>query len=53
MRASEISALLDLTYQLVGKRTTKLQQMGLVNKYDVENSVRSKITSKTNEIYFA
>lgn len=53
MRASAISALLDLTYQLVGKRTTKLQQMGLVDKHEVENSVRSSITSKANEIYFS
>ena len=53
MKASEISALLDLTYQLVGKRTTKLQQMGLVNKSEVDNSVRSAITSKAKEIYFS
>ncbi len=32
MRAGQISGLLDITYQLVGKRTEKLRDMDLVSK---------------------
>jgi hypothetical protein len=52
MKASEISALIDVTYQLVGKRTTKLQQMGLVNKADLDGAPKSTIKDKARTIYF-
>lgn len=52
MRAKEISALINTTYQLVGKRTTKLQQMDLVHKDDREGDMRSEITDKARTIYF-
>jgi hypothetical protein len=52
MRAKEISALINTTYQLVGKRTTKLQQMDLVHKDDSEGDMKSEITDKAKSIYF-
>ena len=52
MRAKEISALINTTYQLVGKRTTKLQQMDLVHKDDREGDMKSEITDKARTIYF-
>ena len=55
MRAGEISALIDTTHQLVGKRTSKLQEMGLVDKerdgYD--GRMKSEITERCEETYFA
>jgi len=53
MRAGQISGLIDVTYQLVGKRTSKLQEMGLVDKsrgYD--NRMRSEITERAQSTYF-
>ncbi|HYP01152.1 MAG TPA: hypothetical protein VER76_13250, partial [Pyrinomonadaceae bacterium] len=52
MRAKEISVLINTTYQLVGKRTTKLQQMELVDKNDVDGDVRNSITDKARSTYF-
>ena len=52
MRAKEISALINSTYQLVGKRTTKLQQMGLVDKSEIEGDMRNSITDKARATYF-
>lgn len=52
MQAKEISALINTTYQLVGKRTTKLQQMNLVHKDDFEGHMKSQITDKAKTIYF-
>lgn len=52
MRASEISSLIDVTYQLVGKRTSKLQQMGLVDKNEKDGTVKSSITDKAKSVYF-
>lgn len=54
MRAGEISGLLDITYQLVGKRTSKLQEMGLVEKKrsSVDNRMRSGIASRAENTYF-
>lgn len=51
-RAGEISALIDVTYQLVGKRTTKLQEMGLVTKNEIEGHMKSMITTKAEGLYF-
>jgi hypothetical protein len=52
MRAKEISALINTTYQLVGKRTTKLQQMNLVDKSEVDGDMRNSITDKAKSIHF-
>ena len=54
MRAGEISSLIDVTYQLVGKRTSKLQDIGLVTKErdSPDNIMRSEITKRAKEIYF-
>jgi hypothetical protein len=52
MRAKEISALINTTYQLVGKRTTKLQQMDLVDKSEIDGDMRSEITDKAKATYF-
>jgi len=55
MRAGEISALLDVTYQLVGHRTSKMQQMGLVNKQPSsgDGHVRSNISERALSTYFS
>ena len=52
MRAKEISALINTTYQMVGKRTTKLQQMDLVHKDDTDGDMKSEITEKAKSVYF-
>ncbi|SDU10981.1 hypothetical protein SAMN05216296_1822 [Pseudomonas pohangensis] len=54
MRASEISALIDVTYQLVGKRTSKLSDIGLVKKERklIDGKMRSQITDRANNNYF-
>jgi hypothetical protein len=53
MRSVEISLLLDVTYQLVGKRTTKLREMGLVLKTKNEKgSTHNEITEKAIDTYF-
>lgn len=52
MRAKEISALINTTYQMVGKRTTKLQQMDLVHKDDADGDMKSEITDKAKSVYF-
>lgn len=52
MRASEIAQLVDTTYQMVGHRTSKLQQMGLVEKKQFDTIKRSSITEKGKDTYF-
>ena len=54
MRAGEISVLIDVTYQLVGKRTSKLQESGLVNKErnPEDKKTRSTITGRAKSTYF-
>ena len=52
MRAGEIAALVDVTYQLVGHRTSKLHEMGLVHKTSKESVNRSMITDKARQRYF-
>lgn len=54
MRAGEISVLIDTTYQLVGRRTAKLQDMGFVSKRNSEEDgkMRSGITPRARGIYF-
>lgn len=55
MRAGEISALLDTTYQLVGRRTSKMQEMGLVKKERsaADGHMRSAISERAIATYFS
>lgn len=53
LRAKEISALLDVTYQLVGSRTEKLQDMGFVYKKRVSDQKRSSLTEKAKTVFFS
>ncbi len=52
MRAKDISSFMDVTYQLVGKRTAKLQETGLVEKEQEGTVMKSWITQKAKDIYF-
>ena len=52
MRANEISVLVDVTYQLVGKRTSKLQEAGYVEKVAESGVVYNKITNLPRELFF-
>ncbi len=53
MRAMEISSFMDVTYQLIGKRTRKLQESGLVEKEQEGTVVRNSITQKARDVYFS
>lgn len=51
--AGEIAALIDETYQLVGRRTSKLKDMGLVDKVrDTDGKMKSRITDRAESVYF-
>ena len=54
MRAGEISGLIDTTHQMVGKRTSKLQEMGLVEKCrdTADGKMKSCLTARCKELYF-
>ena len=54
MRSGEVSVLIDVTYQLVGKRTSQLQDMCFVIKRrsNDDGRIRSKITDQAKGIYF-
>lgn len=54
MRAGEISALIDTTHQLVGRRTSKLQDMGLIikDRHDSDGYMKSGLTIRCEETYF-
>ena len=52
MRASEISVLIDESYQLIGKRTNKLRDLGYVDKKNINGAVLNKITDIAKSIYF-
>ena len=54
MRAGEISALIDTTHQLVGRRTSKLQDMGLIDKDrdDEDGRMKSELTDRCEATYF-
>ncbi|MCK8600069.1 winged helix DNA-binding protein [Desulfoferrobacter suflitae] len=54
MRAGEISAFIDVTYQLVGHRTSKLRDAGLVQKQpsSQDGKMRSTITDRARRTYF-
>lgn len=55
MRAGEISAFIDVTYQLVGHRTSKLRDTGLVEKQpsSEDGKMRSMITDRARDTYFS
>ncbi|WP_334009482.1 hypothetical protein [Burkholderia cepacia] len=53
MRAGEIAALIDTTHQLVGRRTSKLQDMGLVRKFrDDDGRMKNELTERCQRTYF-
>ena len=52
MRAKEIAALIDSTYQMVGRRKGKLAETGLVSKERLDSATHSSITEKSENIYF-
>jgi DNA-binding transcriptional ArsR family regulator len=53
MRAGEIASLIDATHQLVGRRTSKLREMGLVKKVrDDDGAMRNSITKRCENTYF-
>ncbi|WP_279486582.1 hypothetical protein [Aeromonas veronii] len=54
MRAGEIAALIDTTHQLVGRRTSKLQELGLIEKDrdDSDGKMKSEITERCRSTYF-
>lgn len=53
MRAGEISHLIDSTHQMVGKRTSKLKDLGLIEKTrDQNDKTINKITLRAERIYF-
>ena len=53
MRAGEVSALIDASHQLVGRRTAKLKENDLVEKESKNNVTLNKITSRARQIYFS
>lgn len=55
MRAGEISLLIDASYQLIGHRTSKLRDLGLVDKHQSseDGKMRSAITDKAVTTYFS
>lgn len=54
MRAGEISTLIDTTHQMVGRRTSKLQEMGLINKDrdEIDGRMKSELTDRCEQTYF-
>ncbi|HGM5808453.1 TPA: hypothetical protein ACKP33_004753 [Serratia marcescens] len=52
MRAGEVSALIDRSPQLIGRRTAKLRDNDLVDKETKNNITLNKITNRAKEIYF-
>lgn len=54
MRAGEIATLIDVTHQLVGRRTSKLSELGLINKSrgDEDGKMRSALTERCEKTYF-
>lgn len=52
MRAGEIGALIDAAHQLVGHRTSKLRDLGLIDKRaDGEGNQRSALTERAKALY--
>lgn len=53
MRAGEVSALIDTSHQLVGRRTAKLKENNLVEKESKNNITQNRITDRARQIYFS
>lgn len=54
MRAGEIAPLIDATFQLVGRRTSKLSDQGLIEKKkDLTGRSLSKMTERARATYFS
>lgn len=54
MRAGEIAPLIDATFQLVGRRTSKLSDQGLIEKKkDLAGHSMSKMTDRARATYFS
>ncbi|WP_195983495.1 transcriptional regulator [Clostridium sp. D33t1_170424_F3] len=53
MRANEISELIDKSYQLIGKRTSKLKELGFVDKKQLNGHVHNEITERAKGVYFS
>ncbi|MCC8116191.1 MAG: MarR family transcriptional regulator [Planctomycetes bacterium] len=55
MRAQEISSYIDKSYQMIGRRTSKLEERGLVEKQSMERARQTKlnaITDRAIQLYF-
>lgn len=54
MRAGEIALLIDTTHQLVGRRTSKLRDLGLVDKDEdtADGKMKSELTERCEKTYF-
>ena len=53
MRAGEIAPLIDATFQLVGRRTSKLNEQGLIDKTKIGTGYStSKISERARATYF-
>jgi hypothetical protein len=53
MRAGEIAPLIDATFQLIGRRTSKLSEQGLVEKRkDLSGRSISKLSDRARDTYF-
>lgn len=53
MRANQISEMIDKSYQLVGKRTSKLRELGYVDKRAINGHMHNEITERATSIYFS
>lgn len=54
MRAGEIAPLIDATFQLIGRRTSKLSEQGLVEKReDLSGRSISKLADRAKNTYFS
>lgn len=53
MRANEISELIDKSYQLIGRRTSKLKELGFVDKKHVNGHMHNEIAERAISIYFS
>jgi hypothetical protein len=52
MKAAEIAAELDTSYQMIGKRGKVLDEKGLVRRFEVDNRRAFEITELARQSYF-
>ena len=52
MRAKEISEFLDVNHLLIGKKTSKMRDLGFINKNNENGVVTNSITNAALEVYF-